>query len=555
MALGARLQIEAWQFDLFELHQLTGGHSLSALGWAIAERHGLRQALSIPAGKFVRFLRTVEEGYRDVPYHNSIHGACVTHSLYQLISQTSELTTLFVDDAPVELLTAVCMRLRTERRSCACRRRPGIRSTSGRCTFHVHAHVHVHTLDAWQVIAGLVHDIGHTGHSNAFHVASGSEYAVLYSDQSVLEMHHLATAWKILGQQETDILASLDLETRRELRANVISMVLSTDLSVNFTTINAFKQMIDSKGAALAAAEGGGAESETSLATPEHSRASSYGHGRASMARMSTAASARMSTATSSNSSESMGGGRPTMAGRRRGSRRGEHVLGMWQAAGVPLAPSDLLLILKMLIKVLARRTPIPPRAAPRLASPRLIFAMHLVLTVQLGCGPPLLCRQVSDISNVTKGQAYCLGWTDRVVEEFFAQGDLEAQLKLPVNPMMNRATACVPKQQVGFYNIIVRPMYEAMDKLIPMAAPLANLDAMQEYWTARLPVEEAPPASVTPQPPALGSLPPPAALNRKGSNLGRFVRRVSSGVLSPAALVSVTAASASACEPTADVN
>ena len=57
---------------------------------------------------------------------------------------------------------------------------------------------------------------------------------------------------------------------------------------------------------------------------------------------------------------------------------------------------------------------------------------------------------KVSDIGNVTKGQAYCLGWTERVVAEFFAQGDLEAELKLPVTPMLDRRTANVPKQQVS---------------------------------------------------------------------------------------------------------
>ena len=51
---------------------------------------------------------------------------------------------------------------------------------------------------------------------------------------------------------------------------------------------------------------------------------------------------------------------------------------------------------------------------------------------------------QVSDIGNVTKGQAYCLKWTERVVAEFFAQGDLEAELSLPVTPFMDRTTACV---------------------------------------------------------------------------------------------------------------
>ena len=97
----------------------------------------------------------------------------------------------------------------------------------------------------------------------------------------------------------------------------------------------------------------------------------------------------------------------------------------------------------------------------------------------------------MSDISNVTKGNEYCLQWTDRVVAEFFAQGELEAKLRLPVTPFMDRKKACIPKQQLGFYNFVVRPMYEAMDGLISMTAALSNLESMTEHWTSRLPKEE----------------------------------------------------------------
>eukprot|EP00966_Prymnesium_polylepis_P235398 5444239-Prymnesium_polylepis.1 len=29
-----------WEFDTLTLHELTGGHALQALGWALAKRHG-----------------------------------------------------------------------------------------------------------------------------------------------------------------------------------------------------------------------------------------------------------------------------------------------------------------------------------------------------------------------------------------------------------------------------------------------------------------------------------------------------------------------------------
>ena len=56
-----------------DAHQLTGGHALSALGWALFERHGVRAALGISADRMRAFLAAVEGGYHSVPYHNSVH--------------------------------------------------------------------------------------------------------------------------------------------------------------------------------------------------------------------------------------------------------------------------------------------------------------------------------------------------------------------------------------------------------------------------------------------------------------------------------------------------
>ena len=108
-----------------------------------------------------------------------------------------------------------------------------------------------------------------------------------------------------------------------------------------------------------------------------------------------------------------------------------------------------------------------------------------------------------ADIGNVTKGQSYATRWTDRVTQEFFEQGDAERSLGLPVTPMLDRHTASVPKLQIGFYNFIVKPMYEAMDLLVPMEPLLTNLDEMYAYWRERLPSEDDQAKVAAPQKPA----------------------------------------------------
>ena len=149
-----------------------------------------------------------------------------------------------------------------------------------------------------------------------------------------------------------------------------------------------------------------------------------------------------------------------------------------------------------------------PPRTADSIHQmPRRIVAFSMLsLTLAVFSSRPelvtaaeklLILKMVikcADIGNVTKGRAYCIAWTERVVQEFFEQGDAEKRLKLPVTPMMDRDRASVPKQQIGFYNFVVKPMYEAFAMLVPLERQFENLDVVMQYWREKLPVDEQPP-------------------------------------------------------------
>ena len=56
-------------------------------------------------------------------------------------------------------------------------------------------------------------------------------------------------------------------------------------------------------------------------------------------------------------------------------------------------------------------------------------------------------------------------------------------------------------KQQLGFYNFIVRPMYDAMDLLVDMSQHMAQLDEMHAHWSAQV-SEDARTPSPPPSPP-----------------------------------------------------
>ena len=55
-----------------------------------------------------------------------------------------------------------------------------------------------------------------------------------------------------------------------------------------------------------------------------------------------------------------------------------------------------------------------------------------------------------ADLSNPTKPLELYRQWTDRIIQEFFEQGDLERDLGLDISPMCDRHTATVEKSQVS---------------------------------------------------------------------------------------------------------
>ena len=352
-----------WQFDgLLELERLTGGNALVAIGWALFERHGIVRALRIDASTLCNFLRALSEGYNDVPYHCSAHAACVAHGLHYLLAVRTELFQLWRGE-PLELVAPL--------------------------------------------FAALVHDLGHTGQNNAFHVATSSELALRYSDQSVLEYHHLASAWSILGKSECALLKNAEPDFKRRMRQEVVGMVLATDLAVSIGTINQFKAMLADQGAAAAAAAFSPDLKRKSRAVhfnaaePPRRKTGIFGLGNALASLMEAFADPERGN------SDDKGGGRkePTRSTR-----------------------IDLLALKYERIQVLK------------------------------------MALKVADIGNVTKGKSYAIEWTERVTAEFFLQGDLEKKLGCAVTPMMDRGRACVAKQQLGFYMWVVRPMLEAFD-------------------------------------------------------------------------------------------
>ncbi|XP_049496211.1 cAMP-specific 3',5'-cyclic phosphodiesterase 4C isoform X1 [Panthera uncia] len=95
-----------------------------------------------------------------------------------------------------------------------------------------------------------------------------------------------------------------------------------------------------------------------------------------------------------------------------------------------------------------------------------------------------------ADLSNPTKPLELYRRWTDRIMAEFFQQGDRERESGLDISPMCDKHTASVEKSQVGFIDYIAHPLWETWADLVhPDAQDLLDtLEDNREWYQSKIP-------------------------------------------------------------------
>jgi hypothetical protein len=97
-----------------------------------------------------------------------------------------------------------------------------------------------------------------------------------------------------------------------------------------------------------------------------------------------------------------------------------------------------------------------------------------------------------ADLSNPCKPWKSCFAWAKAVLEEFFAQGDEEKRLGLPIGMLNDRNKVSLPNSQLGFIQFMVAPLTSAYVKIFTTWQCLATtLASNTEEW-ARLFQEES---------------------------------------------------------------
>mmetsp|Transcript_101055 Transcript_101055/g.240808 ORF Transcript_101055/g.240808 Transcript_101055/m.240808 type:complete len:876 (-) Transcript_101055:166-2793(-) len=204
-------ELGRWKFDAyaFERHH---GNALLHAGFRIGSELLTEAGVTNFALPLRCFLQDLQRQYHTVPYHNYIHAADVLSSCTYFLSQDRR-----VSRAPLPALPRLA-------------------------TF----------------VAAVIHDVGHFGRSNRYHVASHDPVAVLYNDQSPLENMHCTIGFSLLRQPQAALFRRPHMAMAEEdgcsglpdadftlLRRIVIEAVLATDMSKHFETLSRFKAAIN----------------------------------------------------------------------------------------------------------------------------------------------------------------------------------------------------------------------------------------------------------------------------------------------------------------------
>ncbi|KAF5830629.1 hypothetical protein DUNSADRAFT_14253 [Dunaliella salina] len=181
--LSVLAKVDDWQFDAFELNEVSNGRPLSMLSFALFKRFEIAEKWQMDDQKLAKFLMKIEDGYPRNPYHNRVHAADVLRSLHVLVLRGGLIDYGYCDD--INLFSCY--------------------------------------------LSSIIHDYEHKGVNNDYLVRVSDDLAVLYNDRSPMENHHLAASFQLMNREEFNFMPKAPNKLRESIRKLVIDMVLATD--------------------------------------------------------------------------------------------------------------------------------------------------------------------------------------------------------------------------------------------------------------------------------------------------------------------------------------
>mmetsp|Transcript_10871 Transcript_10871/g.16556 ORF Transcript_10871/g.16556 Transcript_10871/m.16556 type:complete len:504 (+) Transcript_10871:166-1677(+) len=189
--------LKNWDFDIFALQDITSSPIVTITTHCLTE-YDLINALDFDSGRLRSFLSCIHDAYNALPYHNSLHGADVTQTVFYFLSTAHVIEALQLN----QIATASI------------------------------------------IIAAAIHDVGHPGLNGKFLITTNSQIAIQYSDKSPLEMMHLATAFRLWRMDDNNFTERIPITVYREMRRLIVEMVLLTDNDMHFALLNRLDRLI-----------------------------------------------------------------------------------------------------------------------------------------------------------------------------------------------------------------------------------------------------------------------------------------------------------------------
>eukprot|EP00792_Barthelona_sp_PAP020_P004563 TRINITY_DN2207_c0_g1_i1.p1 TRINITY_DN2207_c0_g1~~TRINITY_DN2207_c0_g1_i1.p1 ORF type:complete len:695 (+),score=53.72 TRINITY_DN2207_c0_g1_i1:32-2086(+) len=192
--------MESWNFDSFTFARQFS-RPMTILSYVICLKYDIPAKFNIKEDTLRSLLNLIEHGYRPVeknPYHNNVHALDVTQACHYFISAGG--LEPFLTDLEIFAL----------------------------------------------FFAAFIHDFGHPGTSNVFHINSQTQLALLYNDKAILENHHMSSAWQMMLNSQFNIINELSPENQQLFRSLVIDFVLATDLKDHYRIMTQFNAKVNS---------------------------------------------------------------------------------------------------------------------------------------------------------------------------------------------------------------------------------------------------------------------------------------------------------------------
>jgi hypothetical protein len=190
-------RVDDWNFDVFTLEKLTGGHVLFITAYTLMVKYDFLNKFHIPEQILINFLKEIEAGYHPNPYHNAMHASDVLQVVHYTIVKGG-LAEILSDEETMSVL-----------------------------------------------FSAIIHDYDHPGYNNAFLANTKSYLATLYNDRSILENHHAAQTFALMKSPQFNIFCGMTTEQRKEVRETVIDIVLATDMGRHAKILSKFKGKVE----------------------------------------------------------------------------------------------------------------------------------------------------------------------------------------------------------------------------------------------------------------------------------------------------------------------